>query len=97
MKKRLIFLVILLAALLALTGCVNKVKDIRGIEQTVHYGLVEIKELNRNEDTAIAYDPGTMICYYYYSAPYAFGISPYYIIGENGTPEIAVYGVNYFD
>lgn len=96
MKKRLIFLVILLAAFLVLTGCANKVKDIHGVEQTVHYGFVKIRELNGNGDTAIVYDPSTMICYYYYTSPYNFGISPYYIIGESGTPEIAVYGVNYF-
>ena len=96
MKKRLIFLAILLVALLALTGCADKVKDIHGTEQTIHYGFVKIRELNGNGDTAIACDPSTMICYYYYQYLYAFSISPYYIIGENGTPEIAVYGVNYF-
>lgn len=78
-----------------LSGCVPKTIDSQGIERYVSYGLIEIETLDTEGNTTIAYDPRTMICYLKINHLYRLGISPYYIIGADGKPEIAVYGVNY--
>lgn len=97
--KRFLLLLVLLLFAIMLSGCVQKTIDSKGIERHVSYGLIEIETLNGNgaepSDTVVAYDPQTMICYLKISGYYRLGISPYYIIGEDGKPEIAVYGVNY--
>lgn len=95
--KRFLLLAILVLFAILLSGCVSKTIDSKGIERYVSYGLIEIDTLDGgiDSDTVVAYDPQTMICYLKVTGYYRLGISPYYIIGEDGKPEIAVYGVNY--
>ena len=97
--KRFLLLAILVLLVILLTGCVPKTIDFKGIERYVSYGLIEVETLDTGNgtagDTVVAYDPRTMICYLKVSDCYRFGISPYYIVGEDGKPEIAVYGANY--
>lgn len=99
MKKKIILVVLLVVLTVTLAGCVSTTIDSKGIKRHVSYGLIEVETLNGgnciNGYTIVAYDPRTMICYLKVTDSYRFGISPYYIIGEDGNPEIAVYGVNY--
>lgn len=93
--KRFLLPIILVLFAILLSGCVSKTIDSKGIERHASYGLIEVETLNSGSGTIVAYDPRTMICYLKVSDCYRFGISPYYIIGEDGKPEIAIYGVNY--
>ena len=94
-KKKMILLVcLLLAAVMLLSGCV-KTTDIYGNERVIEHGLVHIGMIDGDGWTTIAYDPNTMICYMYIGEPYKAALSPYYVLDEDGYPEIAVYGVNY--
>ncbi len=93
MKKLLIFLCLILC-LCVLSGC-QTVTDEFGNERAIQYGLVEINKVSGNGDFSICYDPTTKICYMQIYGLYRIALSPYYIIGEDGKPEIAVYGVNY--
>ena len=56
------------------------------------FGLIEIENEHQKQ---LLYDPETKVVYMYICTLNRAGISPYYIIGENGKPEIAMYGVNY--
>lgn len=94
-KKKMILLVcLLLVAVMLLSGCV-KTTDIYGNERVIEHGLVHIGSIEGDGRTTIVYDPNTMICYMYISGPYKAALSPYYVLDEDGYPEIAVYGVNY--
>ncbi len=93
--KKLIIGTILLSVLFMLSGCVKTV-DLNGIERTVDYGLVEVSSVSGNGDFRICYDPTTMICYMKICGMYRLAVSPYYIIGNDGKPELAIYGQNYF-
>lgn len=93
MKKLLIFLCLILC-LCILSGC-QTVTDEFGNERGIRYGLVEINKVSGNGDSIVCYDPTTKICYMQVEGLYRLALSPYYIIGEDGKPEIAVYGVNY--
>ena len=92
--KKVSLLIILFILSTVLSGCV-KTTDYKGIERRVEYGLVDIEAVSGDGQFTICYDPTTMICYMKISRLYGIGISPYYIIGEDGQPEIAIYGVNY--
>lgn len=41
------------------------------------------------------YDKDTKIVYVYTERSYSTSTMPYYVLDENGKPEIAVYGENY--
>ena len=95
-KKIILFIVLMAFAILFCAGCATKVMDTNGIERTVTpYGFVEIAYVNGNNKSVICYDPATMICYVSVTEAYRLALSPYYIIGKDGRPEIAVYGSNY--
>lgn len=87
-------IVLTVIILFFLTGCV-KITDVTGKERIISYGLVEVSEGYGDGKHVIVYDPQTLICYITVSSVYKYGISPYYILGADGKPEIAVYGVNY--
>lgn len=94
--KKAVLLIMFMLLTVVLAGC-TKVTDPNGIERNVSYGLVEVETIMKNigQQTAVYYDPKTMVCYLATFSTYQMGLSPYYIIGEDGKPEIAVYGVNY--
>ena len=92
--KKILLVISLLILVFTLTGCMT-VTDDNGVERNVEYGLVTLSKVSRNGDFEICYDPTTKICYMKLSSIYRLGVSPYYIIGNDGKPEIAIYGVNY--
>jgi len=95
-KKAVLLLMFMLLAVV-LAGC-TKATDPYGIERDVSHGFVEVETILNNiayGNVVVCYDPKTMVCYLKICDSYRIGLSPYYIIGENGKPEIAVYGVNY--
>lgn len=94
--KKAVLLLMFILLTVVLAGC-TKMIDPNGIERNVSYGLVEVetKINNIHENVVVCYDPKTMVCYLKMLDQYQMGLSPYYIIGEDGKPEIAVYGVNY--
>ena len=94
MLKRTLLIIMLLILMIVLVGCA-KVTDPTGREREVSYGLVEINTIDGNGSSTICYDPTTMICYILIDGYHRLALSPYYIIGRNGTPEIAIYGENY--
>ncbi len=93
-KKVSLFIILFIVSTF-LSGCVNKTTDYKGVERKVEYGLVEIGSVSGDGQFTVCYDPTTMVCYMKIWSTYRLAISPYYIIGEDGQPEIAVYGVNY--
>ena len=96
-NSKMLFLgVIFVILVFVLSSCSVKTTDHEGIEREVSYDFVVIRRINGNYPTEICYDPNTMVCYLKIMVDvYRFGLSPYYIIGADGEPEIAVYGVNY--
>ena len=84
----------LLIFIIILVGC-TKVIDPTGREREVSYGLIEIDTIEGNGNSTICYDPTTMICYILIDGYSRLALSPYYIIGKDETPEIAIYGENY--
>ena len=95
--KKLAIIVILIATLFIITGCATKTIDEKGVEREIDYGLIVIGKLydKMDGDCKLAYDPVTKVCYMVINSLYRAGITPYYIIGKDGKPEIAIYGVNY--
>lgn len=91
MKKVLLILSLLLIMVL-LTGC--KTTDIYGQERHINHGLIEINRIEGNGYSSIVYDSTTRICYLCIEANLG-GLSPYYILDDEGNPELAIYGVNY--
>ena len=94
MLKRVLLIIMLLILLIVLVGC-TKTIDPTGREREVSYGLVKIDTIEGNGNSTICYDPTTMICYILIDGYHRLALSPYYIIGKNGIPEIAIYGKNY--
>lgn len=95
--KKAILLTMFMLLIIVLAGC-TKVTDPKGIERNASYGLVEVEtKINSimRGNVTVCYDPKTMVCYLRMLDSYRMGLSPYYVIGEDGKPEIAVYGVNY--
>lgn len=93
MKKKIAIICLMCLLLVLLAGCGRKIVDENGYEHDLFYGFAKLKEIDDFAD--ICYDPKTKVCYIIIHSTYKGGISPYYIINENGKPEIAVYGVNY--
>jgi outer membrane lipoprotein-sorting protein len=95
--KKAVLLLMFILLVVVLAGC-TKATDPNGIERNASYGLVEVKTILNNivdGNVVVCYDPKTMVCYLKICDSYRMGLSPYYVIGEDGKPEIAVYGVNY--
>jgi len=88
---KLIIIFIMFVIMIFLTGC-QKVKDENGEYVNTKFGFIEIENENQKQ---LLYDPETKVVYIYVYDGYNAGISPYYVIGKNEKPEIAIYGVNY--
>ena len=95
--KKIILVILLAAVLFIVAGCATKVVDEKGMEREIDYGFIVVERFyDRGDDYCdLVYDPITKVCYIVINGFYRAGITPYYIIGEDGKPEIAVYGVNY--
>ena len=98
-SKAILAIVCYILLLFVLSGCTTHtiVNPETNIEYEIQYGLYVVKRVYAHGDASsiIAYDPKTNVCYFVVDNFRRAGITPYYIIGEDGTPEIAVYGKNY--
>lgn len=86
---------------LSFTGCGDKVINDSG-EKVQSFGqFIEIKKIRiapcdgRILSQYFVYDKTTKIVYVIQSPDRYSGITPYYVLDENGKPEIAIYGENY--
>ena len=95
--KKAVLMLMFILLIIVLAGCTKVIIDPNGIERNVSYGFVEVETIMKDIScqTVVCYDPKTMVCYLKMFSTYQMGLSPYYVIGEDGKPEIAVYGVNY--
>ena len=92
--KKILLIICLIVCAIILVGCA-KVKDEYGVDRKIEYGLITLNTVSGDGEFEICYDPTTKICYMKITGFYRLAVSPYYIIGEDGKPEIAVYGENY--
>ena len=102
MKIKNLIVGLLMAGLtLSFTGCGDKVVNDKG-EKVQSFG--QFIEINKTDVTSsngyrfsqyFVYDKTTKIVYVLQDSSCYGGITPYYILNENGKPEIAVYGENY--
>lgn len=95
MNKKIILCICLVGMLLMLVGCENHtITDEFGRERVTKYGLVVIRSYEDGKQE-ICYDLATKVCYLMLWNDYRLALSPYYIMSDDGKPEIAVYGVNF--
>lgn len=99
--KRLLIGLLVSGLAFSFTGCGDEVINDNG-EKVSSYGqFIEIKTNNYTDSNANAtdqifmYDKDTKIVYVYTERSYSTSTMPYYVLNENGKPEIAVYGENY--
>lgn len=102
MKIKNLIVGLLMAGLaLSFIGCGDKVINDKG-EKVQSFGqFIEIKETQIASSNGFpfiqyfVYDKTTKIVYVLQGLKNFSGITPYYVLDENGKPEIAVYGENY--
>ncbi len=99
--KKLLIGLLVSGMALSFTGCGDKVVNDKG-EKVQSFGqFIEINEtLIASSNGYIfsqyfVYDKTTKIVYVVQCSDYYSGITPYYVLDENGKPEIAIYGENY--
>lgn len=99
--KKLLIGLLVSGLALSFTGCGDKVVNDKG-EKVQSFGqFIEINEtLIASSNGYIfsqycVYDKTTKIVYVVQCSDYYSGITPYYVLDENGKPEIAIYGENY--
>lgn len=101
MKIKNLIVVLLMAGLaLSFAGCGDKVINDKG-EKVQSFG--QFIEINRTKinlsgytlSQYFIYDKTTKIVYVLQDSSWYSGITPYYVLNENGKPEIAIYGGNY--
>ena len=102
MKIKNLIVGLLMAGLtLSFTGCGDKVVNDKG-EKVQSFG--QFIEINKTDVTSsngyrfsqyFVYDKTTKIVYVLQDSSCYGGITPYYVLDENGKPEIAIYGENY--
>lgn len=102
MKIKKLFIGLLVTGLvLSFTGCSDEVINDNG-EKVSSYG--QFIEIKRNSYTdhrgngiyqTFMYDKDTKIVYVYTERTYSTSTMTYYVLDENGKPEIAIYGENY--
>lgn len=91
MKKKILVTLLLIMICFCLVGCGTKVYKDK--EKIIYDKFIALKKF---DGMYLVYDNDTYIMYYVGISAAVSGISPYYVMGENG-PEIGVYGVNYYD
>ena len=100
--KNLIVGLLMVGLALSFSGCGgDEVINDNG-EKVSSYGqFIEIKTNNYTDSDAnstyqkFMYDKDTKIVYVYTERSYSTSAMPYYVLDENGKPEIAIYGENY--
>jgi len=89
MKKKILVILLLIMICFCLVGCGTKVYKDK--EKIIYDKFIALKKF---DSIYLVYDSDTYVMYYVGNTATTSGISPYYVMGENG-PEIGVYGVNY--
>ncbi|RHS62018.1 hypothetical protein DW958_14090 [Ruminococcus sp. AM46-18] len=85
---------------LSCTGC-DKVINENGKKVSSYGQFIEIKRnyytdnMANNTIQKFMYDKDTKIVYVYTERSKSTSAMPYYVLDENGKPEIAIYGENY--
>ena len=97
MKVKKLLIGLLISGLtLSFAGCGDNGEKIRSYGQFIEFKRNYYKDANAyGTDQIFMYDKDTRIVYVYTERPYATSVMPYYILDENGKPEIAIYGENY--
>ena len=102
MKVKKLLIGLLVSGLaLSFAGCGDKVINDSGEKVSSYVQFIEIKRNHYTDSNANAtdqifmYDKDTKIVYVYTERSYSTSTMPYYVLNENGKPEIAVYGENY--
>ena len=99
--KKLLIGLIISGLIFSFAGCGSEVINGSG-EKVSYYGqFIEIKRNYYTDDYSnftnqiFMYDKNTKIVYIFTERPRSTSAMPYYILDENGKPEIAIYGENY--
>lgn len=102
MKIKKLFIGLLVTGLvLSLVGCGDKVINDNGENVSAYGQFIEIKrnfytdDLGKHARQTFMYDKDTKIVYVYTERLYSTSTMTYYVLDENGKPEIAIYGENY--
>lgn len=99
--KKLLIGVLVSALMFSVVGCGDKVINDEG-EKVQSFG--QFIEINKTQVISsdgyifsqyFVYDKTTKIVYVLQGSGHYSGITPYYVLDENGKPEIAIYGENY--
>lgn len=99
--KKLLIGLFVSGLVLPFTGCGDKVINDNGENVSAYGQFIEIKRnfytdnLGNYTDQTFMYDKNTKIVYVYTERAYSTSTMTYYVLDENGKPEIAVYGKNY--
>ena len=98
--KKLLIGLIVSGLALSFTGCGDKTINDKGEEVDSFGQFIEIKSYNFTTGFSryiqhFVYDKDTKIVYILYEKAYGVATSLYYVLDENGKPEIAIYGENY--
>lgn len=102
MKIKNLIVGLLMAGLaLSFAGCGDKVindsrEKVQSFGQFIEFKKIKIVSSNGYTFTQyFVYDKTTKIVYVVQCSDRLGGITPYYVLDENGKPEIAIYGENY--
>ena len=99
--KKLLIGLLVSGLALSFTGCGDKVINDKGEKVSTYGQFIEIKRNSYTDNSGnsvnqtFMYDKDTKIVYVYTERSYSTSTMPYYVLNENGKPEIAVYGENY--
>lgn len=99
--KKLLIGLLISGLALSFTGCggdkiINdKGEKVQSFGQFIEINRMEINVSGYTLSQYFIYDKTTKIVYVLQDSSCYSGITPYYILDENGKPEIAIYGENY--
>lgn len=99
--KKLLVGLLVSGLVFSFTGCGDTITNDNGEKVSIYGQFIEIKRNNYTDsggnstDQIFMYDRNTKIVYVYTERSYSTSTTPYYVLDENGKPEIAVYGENY--
>ena len=100
--KKLLIGLLVSGLVFSFSGCGgDKVINDKGEKVNAYGQFIEIKSYGLATSYSnqyvqhFVYDKDTKVVYVLYEKPYGVATSPYYVLDNNGKPEIAIYGENY--